>query len=167
MAAFCGVASGVSATIFCGVAGGVSSASPGRTQRETSDWWWTYQKPIACQWQTLSQTAANLITSHPAARSSTWGETKENTVLVVAPPSTFSPTSDKHSLALLPTPGPFILLPGPVPGAKQRKTLCWQHSTKGTRERLLSKKVAGRFWVQFFWGGKLDQIQAQSRRLSY
>ena len=31
----------------------------------------------------------------------------------------------KHSLTLLPSPEPLILLPGPVPGRKQRKTMGW------------------------------------------
>ena len=71
--------------------------------------------------QTLSHTAAISRASHPAARSSTWWKTKENTGLVVVLPRTYAP----NTLTLLPSPEPLILLPGPIPWRKQRKTLCW------------------------------------------
>ena len=32
-------------------------SSPARKQRKTLGWWWSYQEPIPCQWQTLSHTA--------------------------------------------------------------------------------------------------------------
>ena len=34
-------------------------SSPARKQRKTLGWWWSYQEPIPCQWQTLSHTAVN------------------------------------------------------------------------------------------------------------
>ena len=74
----------------------------------------------------FSHTASNPRASHTEpARSSTWEKTKENTGLVVVLPRTYSLASDKHSLTLLPSPEHLILLPGPIPGRKQRKTLCW------------------------------------------
>ena len=45
-------------------------SSPARKQRKTLGWWWSYQEPIPCQWQTLSHTAVNSKTSRRVARSS-------------------------------------------------------------------------------------------------
>ena len=46
--------------------------------------------------QTLSHTAAISRASHPAARSSTWWKTKENTGLVVVLPRTYAPNTLSH-----------------------------------------------------------------------
>ena len=102
----------------------------------------------------LSHTAANSRPSHSAARSSTWEKTHENTVLVVALPTTYPLASGTHSLVLPPAPGLLIL--GPAPG---ENTVLFpasaKHSLQGlypaARSRTFEKAKENTVFVLALW----------------
>ena len=74
--------------------------------------------------------AANSKASYPVASSSPATENKGRHWVGGDPTKNISSASDKHCLTLLPTPEPFILLPGPVPPGNKGKHLVSGGPTK-------------------------------------